>query len=425
MIALLLVLSGVLNEPDEVPQNPPAELEVRRLVRELDDPSLASREAAEEALVDLGPEVLELLPPVSRTMSAEVRVRLERVRERLQRAAAETTAQGSRIDLRGEMPLSEALAALEEQSGNPILDFRERFGQQVTDPPVETDFQETTFWEALDHVLDQAQLTVYHYGDQPDALAIVGRDAEEYGRSERAAYSGLYRFEGVSLLARRDLRNPRNDSLRLGLEVAWEPRTRPIVMQLPLDQIQAVDEAGDQIPILGSTGRLEIPLNGEQAVTELRLPFELPERESTRIADLEGRLEALLPGRTHQFTFEDLETARGVERRRAGVQVTLEQVRQDVGRYEARMRIRFDQAGVALESHRGWVFQNEAYLLDADGQRIDPVASQPTRQTPNELGMAYVFDHDNGLAGYRLVYETPVLIIPVRVDFRFQDIPLP
>jgi hypothetical protein len=78
-------------------------------------------------------------------------VRLDRIRKRLQQQAAEAAAEATRITLQGEMPLLDALAALEEQSGNSIIDFRGRFGQAATNPTVRVDFQNEPFWKALDH----------------------------------------------------------------------------------------------------------------------------------------------------------------------------------------------------------------------------------------------------------------------------------
>ena len=55
-----------------------------RLIRQLDDDRPDIRQAAEAALVQLGPDVLELLPAPDAVASAEVRERLARVRGRLQ-----------------------------------------------------------------------------------------------------------------------------------------------------------------------------------------------------------------------------------------------------------------------------------------------------------------------------------------------------
>ncbi len=425
MVTLLMVLGSLLAGQVDAAGSELLQADVRRLVRQLDGDSLAEREAAEKALVELGPNVLDLLPPVSRNTSAEVKVRLDRIRKTLQEKAAQAAAEATRVTLKGEMPLSEALAALAKQSGNKIVDFRERFGQQAPDPAVKADFQEVPFWNALDDLLDQAGLTVYNFSGEPGTVAIVSRGSSELSRADRATYSGLFRFEGISLIARRDLRDPDSDSLRLTLEVAWEPRVSPIVLQLPLESIQAVDENGQTIPVDTGPAQLEIPAEMGIPATEIQVPLKLPDRQSRKIASLQGRLQALVPGRVQEFTFEDLKDAKAVEQRAAGVTVTLEQVRKNLDLYEARVRVRFDQASNALESHRNWVYNNEAYLLDPEGERVDHAGMQATLQRDDEVGVAYLFDREQGIEGCKFVYKTPVVIVSMPVGYQLKDIPLP
>ncbi len=401
------------------------ELETRRLVRQLDGPSLAQREAAEHALLELGPPVLDLLPPVTRTTSAEVRVRLDRIRNRLQQQAAEQTTQATRIDLQGDMPLLDVLAALAEQSGNAILDYRGQFGQTATNPTVTVDFQDKPFWQALDQVLDQAGLTIYNFSGQPDTLAIVARSDGERARADRGAYSGLFRFEGVSLVARRDLRDPRGDSLQMVVEVAWEPRVRPIVLQLSLDTLRAVDEDDRPIAIEAAGTQLEVPTEASVPAVEIQIPLSLPDRSTRQISLLQGQMSALIPGRVQEFVFDNLRNAKGVEQRVAGVTVTVDQVRKTLGLDEVRMRVRFDRADIALESHRNWVYQNDAYLLDPDGQRVDYARMEVTMQRQDEVGVAFLFDRPEGLEGCRFVYRSPVVIVALPVEYRLTEIPLP
>ena len=61
MLALLLILSGMTAVQAELPDA----ARVRRLVVQLDADQLARREAAERALIALGPDILEMLPPSS------------------------------------------------------------------------------------------------------------------------------------------------------------------------------------------------------------------------------------------------------------------------------------------------------------------------------------------------------------------------
>ncbi len=420
-IGILLIANSLLGQIDAAE----LEVETRRLVRQLDGPSLAQREAAEKTLIELGPPILDLLPPVTRTTSAEVRVRLDRIRNRLQQQEAEQAIRTTRIDLQGEMPLLDALAAMAEQSGNAIIDYRDQFGQTTTNPTVTVDFQDKPFWQALDQVLDQADLTIYHFSGQPDTLAIVARGEAERARADRGTYSGLFRFEGVSLVARRDLRDPRGDSLQMAVEVAWEPRVQPIVLQISLDAIRAFDEDDGPIAIDAAGTQLEVPTESNVPAVEIQLPLSLPDRSTRQIGLLQGQMSAVIPGRVREFVFEDLLDAKAVEQRVAGVTVTLDQVRKSLDLYEVRMRVRFDRADIALESHRTWIYENEAYLLEPDGQRADYARMEVIMQRPDEVGISFSFDRPEGLDGCRFVYRTPVVIVAVPIEYQLQEIPLP
>jgi len=400
-------------------------LRVRALVKQLDDDSLAERQAAEKELIGLGPDALKLLPPVTRRTSAEVKVRLDRVRKTLEEAMAEAAAKPSVVTLKGEMPLSDALAALEKQTGNRIIDFRAQFSQERTNPDVTVDFDQTSFWVALDRVLDQAKMTVYNFSGQEGVVAVVARNEREQARSERGCYSGLFRFEGVAMQARRSLRNPQNHSLRLVFETTWEPRLSPIVLELALDEVRATSDTGDPVVVDSRHSRLEIPVEAGIAAAELQVPLALPDRNVKKIASLKGKLIALLPGRVETFEFDDLENAKSVEQPRAGVTVILDQVRKNADLFEARVRVRFEKADDALESHRGWIYNNEAYLLDAQGQQIDNAGLQAYRQDVDEIGVAYLFDHEGDLDGCKLVYKTPVLIVNMPIEYELKDIELP
>lgn len=399
--------------------------EVQQLVRQLDADQLTIRETAERRLIELGPAILTLLPAPSRDTSAEVSARVARIRQTLERQAAATVAQPSYVTLRGSFSLSAALAELERQTGNRTVDFRARFGQAVTDPQLMLDLERMPFWKALDAVLDQAELTVYGFGGERGALAIVRRDPGHVARAVRGVYHGPFRFEAVRIQATRELAAPANDLLRITLGASWEPRLSPILLQFPLADVQARDDQGRALVIGPQQASLEVPVEGAISAAEIQLPFELPPSRVERIASLTGRVDALLPGRVEAFEFDDLPNARRREQRRAGVTVVLDQVRQNVDTDEVRILVRFDQAGKALESHRSWIYRNEAYFLDPDGHRFEPVGMQAFRQTGNEVGVAYSSSRQQGLAGCKFVYKTPTLLITTPIEFELKDIPLP
>ncbi len=417
-------------------------LEVRRLVRQLNATRLAQREAAEGQLLKLGPRALELLPPVSDRTPAEVAQRLGRIRRKLQLAAAEAVAKASLVTLSGDaMPLSKVLAALEEQSGNKIVDFRKRFRQQVTDPNLKVDFNRTPFWEALDQVLDQAELTVYSFGDER-AINLIGReDAPLPGvptanRADSASYGGPFRFEPIRVVAIRDLRRPfgggassptdgrDGQSLRLVLSVAWEPRLKPISLKQRMADLKVIDENGNPLAVDDSQAELEVPAGDETSV-QLTIPLKLPPREVKQIASLKGKLMVMLPGKVETFSFGELTTAKNVEKRTAGVTVTLEQVRRNGSIWEFRVRVRFDEAGQALESHRGWIYNNEAYLEGPDGKPIPYDSLDATGRGRNEVGVAYGFVLDGPPDKHKFVYKTPGVIMAAGFDYEIKNVRLP
>jgi hypothetical protein len=221
------------------------------------------------------------------------------------------------------------------------------------------------------------------------------------------------------------LRNPQNHSLKFMMEVAWEPRLTPIVLQLALPEQRAIADTGDAIEVDSRQSRLEIPVESSIAAAELQVPLVLPDRSAKKLTSLKGKLLALVPGLIETFEFENLEGAKSVEQRKADVTVILDQVRKNVELYEVRVRVRFGKADKALESHRGWIYNNEAYLVDPKGQKIDNDGLQAYRQDVNEIGVAYLFDREEGLKGCKLVYKTPALIVKMPVEYELKDIELP
>jgi hypothetical protein len=403
------------------PQETPAELRrrVNRLVRQLDADALADRQAAEKELTAVGPPVLELLPATNSRTPAEVRQRLARIVNIIESEAAERSAEPSLVTLDGTMPLADAITALQQQTGNRIA------GYEDASADVETGFQDRMFWQALDSLLDQARLNVNAYGGTPGVMELTARPEEEVDRSARATYAGVFRFEPLRVQSVRNLRNPSIEGVRVAVRVEWEPRVQPVSLSQPLSDVSATDDLGNALSTSGQGERGSEVRPGVSGV-EIELPFELPQRKATKITSLKGKLTALVPGRVETFEFaRRLDLARGMELRKAGATVILDRVRKTGELYQIRIRVRFDEAGGALQSHRGWMLQNEAYVIDGQGQRVDHLGLERTRQDVNEVGVAYQFQLSEGLEGCRFVYKSPAMILELPVEYELKDIPLP
>ena len=111
IIAAMCLL--MIHSAQAQPEGPEVDLaaEVARLVRELDANELARRQAAEEALVALGPEAIPHLPEITPRTAGEVKVRLGRVRTALEMAvaASEGMAGGERSRLGDVLAAKDAL----------------------------------------------------------------------------------------------------------------------------------------------------------------------------------------------------------------------------------------------------------------------------------------------------------------------------
>jgi hypothetical protein len=426
-----LMLAGVLalgQVADKASASDKMAAQVRALVGKdgLGHEQMAKRDEAEKALIALGPEVLGYLPTVTPRMPAEDQVRLKRVRKVLEDAVVAAATKPSTVTLTGKMLLSQAVAEITKQTGNKVIDYRERFNQDAFDSKILVDLKAVSFWEALDTVLDEAELTLYNYDEERSTLAFTSRGENARPRLGNAYYSGLFRFEPSKIEATRDLKNSAMHALRLTVDAVWEPRVTPIVIEVPLADVSAKDENGESVGINSGEGTLEVPVEASGAAAEIEFPLDAPSRDIKKLSSLKGKLVAVLLGKVETFEFADLEKVKAAELERGGVTVTVESCRKNGDIYDVSMRVRFDRAANALESHRSWIYDNECYLLDAKGRKFENAGLEATLLAVNEVGVAYKFNLEGGTpAQAKLVYKTPAAIIRVPVEFEIKNIDLP
>lgn len=401
------------------------ELQVAELIEELDAAQQRARQSAEDQLIEIGIELLEHLPDIDDRMPRETRTRLKRVRTRLEKLAASEASKASLVTLEGKFKLSEAIQQIQEQTGNRIVDFRERFGQPVDELEVHLALKKAPFWQAIQQLIEQANLSIYPYSGESMTLALVADDPNATSLPVYWSTDKAFRFAAVSAVARRDLREFNETSLRLGIEVMWEPRLMPIVIRLPLDKLEAVGDNGEQIKVAASGETLESPVQPSVAAVELSIHLGLPTREVQLIKQFSAELSAVVPGRATTFEFADLAKARNVSKTQGGVTVTLVDTRENGAVKEVRVAIRYDQAFDALDSHRSWIFENELYLLGKEGEKTDHAGYELFRQKANEVGLSYKFTDLEDLADQKLVYITPATLSVQPLKIELENLPLP
>jgi hypothetical protein len=419
---------GVAQEPlaaERPREQGELELRVQRLLQMLEDSQRPRRDEAERELIELGEAVLPLLPETDPATSAETKERLTRVRSTLDQAALAAAMKPSRLTLAGEFALAEILQQFQQQTGNRLLDFRNRFGQQPSDTRLKIDYQDVEFWSALDQLLDQAGMSTYSFTGEPRTLGIVAASPNQAARVGSASYAGVFRIEPTEIQAQRSLRTPDNASLRVRLEVLWEPRVAPVLIRQPYRDVSLTADDGNAIALLSTDGVAEAPIQSTVAGIDLVLPMQLPDRSIRKVASFKARMYAMVPGREEAFEFDNLEAARNVAKRRGGLEVTLERVRRNGAVYEFRIRLRLVGGEDRFQSHLDWASNNSVYLVNAQGETIDNPNFERYLEREQEIGFAYLFPVPGDLKEYRLVYRSPAAMLTVPVEYELKDIELP
>lgn len=401
------------------------ELQVQRLLKRLDDRDAAVRQSAEEQLLEMGMKALAFLPVADDKMSAEMKERLTRVRTRIEENSSEALTRPSQLTLQGTFTIQQVIQEVEKQTGNRLLDFRDRFGQPAEEISLTLDIQQKDFWPAMDQILDQAGLAYYGYVGQLRSLGIIVAPPGQRKLVDDGSYQGIFRLATTELQMQRMTRVPNDGSLRLRLEVLWEPRVAPVLIRHAYADLQVVDDTGSPVAPGMNEGAAEVPVQSTVAGIDLILPLALPPRSAQKLASIKGRLSAMVPGREEQFEFENLLTARNVTKRGSGVEVILERVRVVGGIYECRVRLRLPPGSAPMESHLDWASNNICYLLAPDGTKVENPNLERYATKENEVGFAYVFPVDGKLDGYKLIYRSPSSMSEVSVEYSLRELALP
>ncbi len=408
-------------------QEQPLADRIAELVTQLDAPQLVDRQKAEKQLLELGSPILPHLPSLDDPLSPEVRTRLARIRQTLEKVAARQYLEASSITLSGTFSLGEVLTALEKQSGNrlELSALADAEPTKKLTQPLTVRFEKLPFWVALDSVLKESQLGRYLFGPERAIVVLSPVDPGNEIPEGAVAYQGPFRVEALRIEARRGIARPLADELIVQLQVAWEPRLAPVAMYWLVERTQAWDDISRRLAPLAPGARVELMPSRSGCAVEVPLKLELPPRDSRSLSRLQGAFRFLIPGWAEKFRFSRWDLRLPQERRVADVLVRLEMARRLQEEVEIEISVRFQQPYEALESHRTWIFDNPAFLETPDNNRLTPTGYEPTLQLPHQVGIRYRFPWKEPLDNCTFVYITPVTIVPAEFSFTLGPLPLP
>ncbi|MCR9294312.1 MAG: hypothetical protein NXI32_16460 [bacterium] len=395
--------------------------QVRQFLRELQADQVMQRDEAEKRLVELGPGVLDYLPQVTSRTSGELKIRLQRIRQSFQAETIEKFFESSRVNLSGRLKLTEAIEKITEQTGNEIQ-LQGQDGLAGVEVQVAAENQE--FWQVIESLMQQADLRIVSFGTTDAELVLAPGG---YAAEDRVApfQDGPFRVEPMFLQTTRPFNGNLPGQLQVSLQVTWEPRLKPVFMQIPMGSVQAVVADGNALSATNPQAAPEIPLNYGGCTTQIDLQVQRPDRSKDRLQSLSGEFSVAVPGERHRFEFQDFAKGSRQTETYGDLTVVLEGARRNGRNYEMRLLVQFGNAQGALDSYRGWAMSNKAFVLDPTGRRLDDVGFNTYAMTNNAVGIAYLFSIAGDPAEHTLVYEAPATITRQTVQYELRDIPLP
>lgn len=400
---------------------------VAQLVERLGAGRPEAQAAAEKALVDLGERALPFLPA-----GGPQAARLDKVRQAVrEKAEASINLGASTVTLRGQgIRLTEAIRALQAQTGNVINDLREANGEEATNPALDLDLQARPFFEALDLVAEKAGVKITPYtGDGSIGLmagaAAPPDPAMPAPGKPLVVYSGPFRVEFKQLAIVRDF-NMAAGTATAQFEVLWEPRLRPMLLAVRNEDLAIADEQGRAVAPQVKDQADETALRAGNCAAELNLALAAPERSATKLASLRVKGAVTVPSGMKIFRFPSL-LAKDVTEKQGDIAVTFDEMAVDEQFWKVQLSVTYPGEGPAFASYRQGLFNNRIWLQKADGSRFEQNGGQNNSGADGgQITFEYLFVDAPGKPGdHSLVYEAPSKIVPIPLEFEFKDVPLP
>ncbi len=424
-------------EPDSPPAQEMSEMQlmerVELLQHQLQAQQISERDAAEAELKSLGPVILDFLEIPQDEVSSDTKERMLRVRQALEKLAVAGATKSTRVTLKGTMTIAEALAEIKTQTKNDVA-MIDQAPPEFLNQKLVLNLRDAEFWKALNRVMDQANLAVAPYSGDRGQLRLVPKSILNPADPNAAApvakvniprdQAGIFEVQTTRIDASRNLQNPANSHTIINLLVRWEPRIQPISVVMAMKHVRIIDEFGQRISVSNEQSVVSGIVQPQIPELDFAIPIKLIDRQIEVIESLTATIDTVLPGRTETFKFKDLgKLTPGVEQSKAGVIVSYGGTRKNDDIWSVLVNIGFDETNEATESYQGWIYENEAYLVDEKGERLDFIGYESFTSEESKLGVQYLFDVDPKKC--TLVYKTPAAIVKTPIVFTLKKIPLP
>lgn len=377
------------------------------------------RQQATAKFIQVGIRALPCLPIVRENLSKGVVDGLLELRANLENGAFKKLQTRSLITLGEPSDFKASLNALSKQSGIKIHPPR------VPVPLTKEDwgFHDTPFWQAIDTVLDKFAMTVDQAND--GELIVIPQDHGSGQRGNLASYIDAFRIQPLHISKSQNLAFPSDSSMSVDLEFSWEPSRTPSLIAIPRQGFEVVCDSGEILSPADGEPLIFFPVGGFN--TQISLMFPLPSRLAKKIDKWTGSFQVAYSGALAGVEFGDLKMEGFVKRslQNGILHVTLEGIAPNRDLIEIRVGTRVDADQIREGWEQIWLDNQQAYIVDAQGERVDHVGWTTSRFDANDTGMTFLFELEKGLEGCKFVYLAPGAIHTTTHNFEIADIPLP
>ena len=419
ILVLFFFAAGIVGQEEELDLMD----SVSNLQNQLKAEKVEQRDAAEQELLKLGPQILEFLESPDEDSTTDFRKRLSTIRKKLEKEVVATSANPSTVSVKGTMTVGDALKKIERQTRNKV----DASDASMLDEEITLDLKQVEFWPALTTIMKKTGLQIDPYGSaEPGQLMLTRNQAPNQSNQPTLPTSSnkIFQVQVVRVDSSVNLQQPQLDFTTVNLLVRWEPRLRPISVDIPMSKVSIVDEFDDDLMLANQREVVYGMVQPEIPQVDFSLQLPRVDRQVESLKSVKATIDALLPGKTEVFRFKKLSKLKpGVKQEKAGARVTFGGIAKNEDAYSVKMSISFDEENNALESHQGWVFQNEVYLLDSQGNREEAISLETLRQDNEKVTVQYYFIDKPG--DRTLIYKTPASVIKLPVPIELAKIPLP
>ena len=397
---------------------------------QLQSPIPAQRDRAEKQLIELGPDSGVVLPDANQAgLPADVKRRIDRIRRAWDERSAAAFLEPSSVDNLPTSSLRAWLEAAEKKTGNPI-DFK-RLDDQLLNAPIEPP-KSTQFWKAMDELALRYGLN-YSWFERPKAVRLTPQSGNRkwgIGNSNSPeanlnptpysllptpslSYPGAFRFEMQEWGTTVRLADPSSSTIRTGLILAWEPRLRPIYIDVrpQMNYADGTVKTGESIQILA----------GEGLAKPIDFIFPLTSENGKKAESLSGDLSVVIAGEQKTFTFPVAADGKPQSLRQDQAVVVIKAVGSRQEAVEANIAVEFDESYNGLRSYMTWLNYNKAYVVDSDGKRYEAASWETVWQSDRGAEAKYYFTVPSDVKIRQIEYLTPTAIRRIDYSFKFEE----